>query len=151
MMYYSAHWEIRQMIFWTSSLCLYTNSSTSSTATEKKEVLIQQIQTSGRKKPNKNEKQLVDTCDLWPCAACWRVLRSRVQSSHMDTSSAHTRKKKKILTSMYSVVAVGLLRRCSQFPCRCNWSVFTLSPQKMHFGKKCILFTVVQMTLDVLQ
>lgn len=97
MMYYSAHWEIRQMIFWTSSLCLYTNSSTSSTATEKKRRSFDPADSKSpveKKNPTKTKNSSSSR------AMCGRVrrvraLRSRVQSSHMDTLSAHTRKKRK--------------------------------------------------------
>lgn len=99
-MYYSARWEIRQMIFRTSSLCLYTNSSTSSTATEKKRMFRSSrfkspLEKITKKTPNKNTKTA--RRHVRCVAVCGRVraLRTRVQSSHEDTSSAHTRKKEK--------------------------------------------------------
>lgn len=93
MMYYSAHWEIRQMIFWTSSLCLYTNSSTFSTATEKKKEFRSSRFKSLVEKKKKNVKRLVVvTHDVWPCAG---VKNTGAVITHGHFKCAHEKRKVK--------------------------------------------------------
>lgn len=94
-MYYSAHWEIRQMMFWTSSLCLYTNSSTFSTASEKKKKKFRSSRFKSLVGKKTTTTKLQNGLSSRTLCGRVRALRTQVRSSHVDTSSVHTREERK--------------------------------------------------------
>lgn len=132
-MYYSARWEIRQMIFRTSSLCLYTNSSTSSTATEKKRMFrssrfkspLEKI--TKKKLPTKTRKRLVVTCNVWPCAAVcghWEHGCSR----HTRTRRVRTRERKKRKSHIHVQSGGSRLKTVLSLKFGWNWSLCPPQP-----------------------
>lgn len=63
---------------------------------KKKKFRSSRFKKSGRKKkPNKNKKQLVVTCDVWPCAACAGVKITGAVITHGHVECTHEKEKEK--------------------------------------------------------